>query len=97
MDKLWDVVTGAPAQKGGTYHTGAEDVVFNFDRDYVKPAIEHWTPKKGSFIGDEGSGAVAQGLGGGAEMLTYGRRLNPTWDQQLRRWAVDGIARAAIG
>lgn len=73
VDKLWDLGTGKTRPSGETYHTGAEDAVFNFDKNYIKPAIEHWTPKAGSYIGDEGSGSVAQGLGGGAEMLTYGR------------------------
>lgn len=69
VDKFWDAATGTGTKDGSTYHTGAEDAVLNFDKDFIKPAIEHWTPKKGSFIGDEGSGAVAQGMGGGAQML----------------------------
>ena len=75
----WDAMTGTKSvDKDGHITTGpasthVQDAVFGFDKNYIKPAIEYWTPKRGSFIGDEGSGAVASGVSGGLEMLAYGK------------------------
>jgi hypothetical protein len=70
VDGAWDAMTG---QRGSGVHHAAEDTVFDFDKNYIQPAIAYWTPKTASFVGDEGSGAVAKGMGGAAEMIAYGR------------------------
>jgi hypothetical protein len=80
IDHIWDAMTGVKTvdKKTGTIDyanpsTHVQDAVFNFDKNYIQPAVEYWTPKRGSFIGDEGSGAVAQGVAGGLEMLSYAK------------------------
>lgn len=57
-DQAWDeATTQAVTEKAG-------DIAFDFDRDYVKPAIEHWQPKADS-------GAIAQGLHNASNMASY--------------------------
>lgn len=52
----------------GTQHTGAQDAVFDFHKNYVQPAIESWTPERTDVTGEgEGSGGAAQAIGGAAE------------------------------
>jgi len=66
VDAAWSSLTGKETH-------AVADPVFWFDQHILKPGIERWTPKEGSFVGDEGSGAVAHGLGGAGEMVSYGR------------------------
>ena len=62
VDKLWDIGTGDIRPSGETYHTGAQDAVFNFMRDHVQPAIDHWQPAPDA-------GPVAKGLHQASSML----------------------------
>lgn len=45
------------------------DSVFNFKKNYIDPAVEHWTPQRATAVGQgEGSGPAAAAIGGGLEV-----------------------------
>lgn len=58
-EQAWDQATTEAVVE----HAG--DIAFDFDRDHIKPAIEHWQPL-------ETSGSIAQGLHNASNMLSYG-------------------------
>jgi hypothetical protein len=61
-DQIWDTLTtGNESPSQSTKHT-LQDAVFNFDKNYVQPAIEHWKPL-------EDSGAIARGIHQASTML----------------------------
>lgn len=54
----------------GRTKTGAEDAVFDYQKNYIDPAIEGYTPQRAENVGqDEGSGGAAQAIGGAAEVV----------------------------
>ena len=71
--------THLPGQKAPPRVKGAENVEANFDKNILQPAIQSWTPKRGSYIGDDGTGPLAQAVGGATEsaplMVTGGAGL----------------------
>lgn len=56
-DKTVSAIIGKP-------RTTAEDAVFDFHKDFIQPAIDHWTPERAAVTGQgEGTGGGAQALG----------------------------------
>jgi hypothetical protein len=58
------------ATHGGSDKGHWADHVFNFKKEFIDPAVEHWTPPRAPQTGEgDGSGGGAQAVGNAAEMV----------------------------
>jgi hypothetical protein len=61
-DQIWNTLTTGDESLNQSNKTTMQDAVFDFDKKYVQPAIQHWQPL-------EDSGAIARGIHQAATMI----------------------------
>jgi Large polyvalent protein associated domain 39 len=72
LNDAWDAVSGGPGHHQRDQDSRLADSAFKLVDDWLKPAVDSWTPDRAVNTGQgTGSGGVAQAIGTGAEAAPY--------------------------
>jgi hypothetical protein len=72
LNDAWGAVTGGRTDHLSSNDSRMADASFKFVDDYLKPAVDAWTPDRAENTGQgTGSGGAAQAIGTGAEAIPY--------------------------